>query len=225
APIEDALLDQHDVADVPERVRELAQQEHGLRAVDRVHEQDQRADQAQIPEGHGDIALARPFGGQPLHQEAGEEGALAEQPHGQPEQGIVPVHGRILRRRRFADTGSRGKQVAGCGFIWRSAATAMIACDPLAAARRAAWAAVVSGVLLTGPARADFPYPTCAATACADPADFGSYLFLAPGELPDDFPRGGSGTWKYEPETGLDITGAWQLTTGRPDVVGAILDS
>jgi Subtilase family len=115
--------------------------------------------------------------------------------------------------------------VPGCGFIWRSAATGMIDCDPLAAARRAAWAAVVSGVLLTGPARADFPYPTCAATACADPADFGSYLFLAPGELPNDFPPGGSGTWKYEPETGLDITGAWQLTTGRPDVVGAILDS
>ncbi len=102
----------------------------------------------------------------------------------------------------------------------------MIDCGPLAAGRRAALAAAtISGLLLAGSARADFPYPTCAATGCSDPADFGAYLFLAPGELPNDFSLADDDTWKFVPETGVNVTGAWQLTTGRPDVVGAILDS
>jgi Subtilase family len=93
------------------------------------------------------------------------------------------------------------------------------------AARGAALLALgaLAGSLPAGPARADFPYPTCADAACADPSDFGSYLFLAPGQLPDDF--AGGGTWKYVPETGSNVTGAWQITTGRPDVFVAILDS
>jgi hypothetical protein len=90
------------------------------------------------------------------------------------------------------------------------------------AARRAA-ATAVAGLLLAAAARADFPYPSCADAGCADPGDFGAYLFLPPGVLPDDFV--GGGTWKYLPETGLNVSAAWQTTTGRPDVVGAILDS
>jgi hypothetical protein len=92
----------------------------------------------------------------------------------------------------------------------------------------AAWrgaAAVSAGLLLATAARADFPYPTCADAGCADPADFASYLLLGPGQLPDDFSLLDDGTWKYLPDKGMNVTGAWQITTGRPDVVVAILDS
>ena len=90
---------------------------------------------------------------------------------------------------------------------------------------RVALALAILAALAASSARADFPYPTCAAAGCADPADFASYLFLAPGELPNDFSLADGGTWKYLPETGMNVTGAWQVTTGRPDVVGAVLDS
>jgi len=84
---------------------------------------------------------------------------------------------------------------------------------------------VFGGLLATPPAGADFPYPTCAAQGCADPADFGSYLHLAPGELPDDLDPEADSSWKFLPGTGVNVTGAWEVTTGRPDVVGATLDS
>jgi len=85
--------------------------------------------------------------------------------------------------------------------------------------------AALAGLFLALPARADFPFPLCESPACSDPADFQSYLFLAPGELPDDFDLMDDGTWKYLPDSGMNVTGAWQVTTGRPDVVGAVLDS
>jgi len=100
-------------------------------------------------------------------------------------------------------------------------------------------------------ARAEVPYPVCALPAC-DPAcapgddgcigadDYADYLFLEPGERPDDYqfdpqdPGGGSG-YVFEgvqdggPAAGVrighDIVGGWEITTGRPDVVVAILDS
>jgi hypothetical protein len=84
---------------------------------------------------------------------------------------------------------------------------------------------VLLGLLLAAPARADFPFPTCADADCSDPADFGSYLFLAPGQLPNDFDPEDGGAWKYLPGSGMNVNGAWQVTTGRPDVVGAVLDS
>jgi len=83
----------------------------------------------------------------------------------------------------------------------------------------------IAALLAAGRAGADFPYPTCADAQCADPGDFGAYLFLAPGQLPNDFPLADGGTWKYLPDSGMNVTGAWQITTGRPDVVSAILDS
>jgi hypothetical protein len=70
-------------------------------------------------------------------------------------------------------------------------------------------------------ALADVPFPTCAAAGCSDPADFASYLFIAPGALPNDYHP----DWKYEPDTGMDIVHAWERTTGRPDVRMAVLDS
>ncbi len=87
--------------------------------------------------------------------------------------------------------------------------------------------AVLCFVLTTAaaPALADVPYPLCEAPGCTDPTDYPSYLFLAPGQLPNDFdPNSGDG-WKFNPGTGLNIVGAWQRTTGRPDVVVAVLDS
>ncbi len=74
-------------------------------------------------------------------------------------------------------------------------------------------------------ARADVPWPTCADQSCEDPADFGAYLFAPPGVLPDDFDPAARSSWKYVAGSGMDVPGAWRITTGRPDVVVAVLDS
>lgn len=74
-------------------------------------------------------------------------------------------------------------------------------------------------------ARADLPFPTCAAAGCADPSDYASYLFIAPGALPNDYSASSGEAWKYAPGSGMDILSAWERTTGRPDVAGAVLDS
>ncbi len=82
--------------------------------------------------------------------------------------------------------------------------------------------------------------------SCIGADDYAEYLFLpAPGpgesdETPNDYafdpdnPDSGSG-WKYQGEieggpadglvSGLNLLRAWQTTTGRPDVVVAVLDS
>lgn len=79
--------------------------------------------------------------------------------------------------------------------------------------------------LATSPALADVPYPACQAPGCTDASDYASYLFLAPGVLPNDFDPGSGEAWKFKPTTGMNITGAWQRSTGRPDVFVAVLDS
>ncbi|NNL66822.1 MAG: hypothetical protein HKP30_11300, partial [Myxococcales bacterium] len=90
--------------------------------------------------------------------------------------------------------------------------------------------------------------PACAVgdPGCIGPDDYADYLFLPtpaagdPDETPDDYgfdplnPDAGSG-WKYQGVIaggpadgivgGLNLIRAWQVTTGRPDVVVAILDS
>lgn len=97
-------------------------------------------------------------------------------------------------------------------------------------------------------ARAEFPYPsnprpcTVAEEDCVEATDFAAYLFLPvsdPPVLPNDF---GSDNWKFtsertgDPEIddsvqellgikGASVDLAWQTTTGRPDVVIAVLDS
>ncbi|MFQ5740668.1 MAG: S8 family serine peptidase [Acidobacteriota bacterium] len=86
-------------------------------------------------------------------------------------------------------------------------------------------AAMLSAVLLATLLNADVPYPTCEDVGCEDPADFGAYLLLPPGTLPDDFDPAASSSWKYLPDSGMDVVGAWQISTGRPDVVIAVLDS
>jgi len=75
---------------------------------------------------------------------------------------------------------------------------------------------------------------------CIPATSFADYLFLPPGTLPDDYT--GGNVWKYssgksgDPQIdanaqelfgvrGPSVDKAWQLTTGRPDVVLAILDS
>ncbi len=69
----------------------------------------------------------------------------------------------------------------------------------------------------------EVPYPKC--SQCSDPNNYGSYLFLPAGVLPDDYDTKSDQAWKFEPGTGLNIRGAWLVTTGRPDVVLAVLDS
>ena len=70
---------------------------------------------------------------------------------------------------------------------------------------------------------ADVPYPKC--SQCPDPNNYSSYLFLPAGILPNDYDPKSDQVWKFEPGTGMNIRGAWQVTTGRPDVVVADLDS
>lgn len=107
---------------------------------------------------------------------------------------------------------------------------------------------LVAALVVAMRAPAAVPYPAnprpCAPESsdpeCIAATDFSRYLFLAPGVLPDDY-RGGS-VWKYSSEpsgnaaidanpqelfgvTGASVDRAWQTTTGRPDVVIAVLDS
>ena len=86
---------------------------------------------------------------------------------------------------------------------------------------------LASALLVTAgvPAFAEVPYPSCQAPACTDPASYASYLFLAPGVLPNDFDATSSDAWKFNATTGMNIVGAWQRSTGRPDVFVAVLDS
>ncbi len=82
---------------------------------------------------------------------------------------------------------------------------------------------VLAAAWLPGMAAAELPFPSCGDDPGCDPSDYASYLFIEPGALPDDL-VGGS-VWKYVPDTGMDITGAWEISTGRPDVLIAVLDS
>lgn len=89
------------------------------------------------------------------------------------------------------------------------------------------WAGVGVAVLVgfAPAARAELPFPSCAATGCTDPADYRSYLFIAPGAFPNDYDPNGGEAWKYAADSGMGIETAWERTTGRPDVAGAVLDS
>ncbi len=72
-------------------------------------------------------------------------------------------------------------------------------------------------------ALAEVPYPKC--DASTNPRDYSQYLFLPQGMLPNDYSDTATHAWKYKPATGMDILTAWRFTTGRPDVVSAVLDS
>src|SRR5262249_10707456 len=92
-------------------------------------------------------------------------------------------------------------------------------------------------------ARAEFPYPTCGGPlppSRPNPADYESYLFL-PTTMPPTIPSDLSATnFRFSslvdpavPNTAQELFGvrgpsvdkAWQVTTGRPGVVVAALDS
>lgn len=93
-------------------------------------------------------------------------------------------------------------------------------------------------LLAAGTAGAEFPYPPC--SGCGDPADYQAYMFnpvvsppVIPAEIdPLDF-RVSSLVDPALPATpeelfgvaGMSVDLAWQLTTGRPDVVIGVLDS
>jgi hypothetical protein len=78
--------------------------------------------------------------------------------------------------------------------------------------------ALFVAIIFAAGARAEVPYPSCAAKACGDPKDFASYLFLRRGEIPNDFDPRSSDSWKYKPFIGVNVLGAWRISTGRPDV-------
>lgn len=92
------------------------------------------------------------------------------------------------------------------------------------------------GLLTTMAGLADSPYPL--PSDGQDPYDYASYLFLEPGEpLPNDFnnwkltsqqspdPEINESPWELYGVMGASVDLAWQTTTGRPDVVLAVLDS
>lgn len=72
--------------------------------------------------------------------------------------------------------------------------------------------------LFAAGARAEVPYPSCPTAGCEDPRDFASYLFLRRGEIPNDFDPHSPDSWKYKPFIGVNVLGAWRISTGRPDV-------
>ena len=75
------------------------------------------------------------------------------------------------------------------------------------------WGLLLAAAWLPGTAAAELPFPSCGDDPGCDPSDYASYLFIEPGALPDDL-LGGS-VWKYVPDTGMDITGAWEISTGE----------
>jgi Subtilase family len=105
-----------------------------------------------------------------------------------------------------------------------AAATAEVMMDGRRLSIRVVLGLFCAGVVSSA-ARAEVPFPSCVSAGCTDPADFASYLFIAPGALPNDYSASDGDAWKFAPDSGMDIVGAWERTTGRPDVKGAILDS
>lgn len=119
----------------------------------------------------------------------------------------------------------------------------------LIAASRRALAGVALAALVTGVAGAAMPYPPNP-QPCGDPnldrpcfgaTDFSRYLFL-PATEPPTVPNDFNDDWKFTSGTtgdptidanpqelfgvrGASVDRAWQITTGRPDVVIAVLDS
>ena len=110
-------------------------------------------------------------------------------------------------------------------------------------AKRIPLAALLWCVVGVAVAHAEFPYPTCGgaqAPSCTDPSDYESYLFLPttnPPTIPSDlsstnfrFSSLVDGAVPATPQELFGVRGpsvdkAWQITTGRPDVVIAVLDS
>lgn len=93
--------------------------------------------------------------------------------------------------------------------------------------------AILAGLVFVAPAaRADVPYPGAA------PGDWGA-LHIGPGGLPDDWDaddykltseRAGVPWLRHSPHhhwgvKGASVDRAWEVTTGRPDVLIAVLDS
>ena len=105
----------------------------------------------------------------------------------------------------------------------------------------AATLALLAAALAAPPAEATFPYP--APPAGTPPQDYAAYCFLpttSPPVRPSDFTGGTA--WKLTSDqsgdptidaspaelfgvTGMSVDLAWQITTGRPDVTIAVLDS
>ena len=86
-------------------------------------------------------------------------------------------------------------------------------------------AAVLALAVVAAPrVRADVPYPTCADAGCADPSDFGSYLFLDAETLPDDFDPGAGSSWKYNAGTGINYGGfTMEIVDAGGEAVGVFV--
>src|SRR6185312_14778451 len=80
-----AKPDEIDVARVDDEAGRLAEDENGVGAVDRISQQQNAAEEAEIPERLGDDARPRLLGGDPLHEKAHREQELREETDKQPD--------------------------------------------------------------------------------------------------------------------------------------------
>src|SRR5579875_2224869 len=78
-------MDEVEIAEIDDEAAGLAGHEGPAPKMDRIDEADCRPCDAEIPEGVGHHALARPLALDPLHDEAHEEHALADEAHRGPD--------------------------------------------------------------------------------------------------------------------------------------------
>src|ERR1041385_1701147 len=80
-----ASMDEHQVADVDDEPRGLPHDEHRVASVNCVRGGDRAADDGEIPELDGDVALPPSLGGDPLHDEPRREDELPGEADEDPE--------------------------------------------------------------------------------------------------------------------------------------------
>src|SRR5205085_10722619 len=105
-----ASMDEHEVADVDDEPRGLPDDEHRVAAVNCVRRGDRAADQREVPELDGDVALAPPLRGDPLDDEARRKDGLSGEADEDPEvpSSWIEAHCRASAGRRQKAAGRSG---------------------------------------------------------------------------------------------------------------------
>src|SRR5262249_6908822 len=101
--------DEHDVADVHDRTSGLSENEDRVAPVQGVDEERHASRQAQVPERHGDDALARALAVQPLHDETGREERLSRKTDREPGDRLLYA---VLEAHSLSS-------LPACGATWR----------------------------------------------------------------------------------------------------------
>src|SRR3990167_7228190 len=88
-------IDQHEIAHVDDGADALPGNEDGIFPIDGIGKRDEATDEAQVPEGDRHFAGGTAFRGEPLHDPAAEEQALAEKSRGNPD-GVETHRERVM---------------------------------------------------------------------------------------------------------------------------------